>query len=79
LKSAYIPYSFLPGRSAETNTLREVGMHITCLVPKDHKKVDLPLDQVDFDVAQLPKDKNASIIKRKGDRFILFKDNLRPI
>jgi hypothetical protein len=37
-------------------------MHITCLVPKDHKKVDLPLDQVDFDAAQLPKDKNASIM-----------------
>ncbi len=37
-------------------------MHITCLVPKDHKKVDLPLDQVDFDAVQLPKDKNASIM-----------------
>lgn len=31
-------------------------MHITCLVPKDHKKVDLPLDQVDFDATQLLKD-----------------------
>ncbi len=37
-------------------------MHITCLVPKGQKKVDLPLDQVDFDAAQLPKDKNASIL-----------------
>jgi len=28
-------------------------MHITCLVTKDHKKVDLPLDPVDFDAVQL--------------------------
>ncbi|NQU15359.1 MAG: rhodanese-like domain-containing protein [Desulfobacteraceae bacterium] len=37
-------------------------IHITCLVPKDHKRTDMPLDQVDFDVAQLPKDKNTPIV-----------------
>ena len=37
-------------------------IHITCLVPKNHKITDLPLSNVDFDVAQLPKDKNTSII-----------------
>lgn len=37
-------------------------IHITCLVPKDHKRTDLPLDQVDFDVSQLPKDKNTPIV-----------------
>jgi rhodanese-related sulfurtransferase len=36
--------------------------HITCLVPKDHKRTDLPLSEVDFDVAQLPKDKNTPIV-----------------
>jgi rhodanese-related sulfurtransferase len=36
--------------------------HITCLVPKDHKRTDLPLREVDFDVAQLPKDKNTPIV-----------------
>jgi len=40
----------------------EGTIHITCLVPKDHKRTDLPLDQVDFDVAQLPKDKNTPIV-----------------
>lgn len=35
---------------------------ITCMVPKDHKRTDMPLDQVDFDVAQLPKDKNTAIV-----------------
>ena len=37
-------------------------LHITCMVPKDHKRVDLPLDQVAFDVNELPVDKNANII-----------------
>ena len=36
--------------------------HITCLVPKDHKRTDMPLSSVDFDVAQLPSDKNTPII-----------------
>jgi len=36
--------------------------HITCLVPKDHKRTDMPLSQVDFDVSQLPKDKNTPIV-----------------
>ena len=36
--------------------------HITCLVPKDHKRTDLPLSEVDFDIAQLPKDKNTPIV-----------------
>ncbi|MDY6881112.1 MAG: rhodanese-like domain-containing protein [Desulfatiglans sp.] len=37
-------------------------IHITCLVPKDHKRTDMPLSEVDFDVAQLPKDKNTPIV-----------------
>ena len=37
-------------------------IHITCLVPKDHKRTDMPLNQVDFDIAQLPKDKNTPIV-----------------
>ena len=37
-------------------------IHITCLVPKDHKHIDMPLGEVDFDIAQLPKDKNTPII-----------------
>ena len=37
-------------------------IHITCLVPKDHKRTDLPLDKIDFDVTQLPKDKSTPII-----------------
>lgn len=37
-------------------------IHITCLVPKAHKKADMPLSQVDFDLAQLPKDKRTPII-----------------
>ena len=36
--------------------------HITCLVPKDHKRTDMPLSEVDFDIAQLPKDKSTPII-----------------
>lgn len=40
----------------------EGTIHITCLVPKDHKRIDLPLEQVDFDINQLPKDKNATIV-----------------
>ncbi len=37
-------------------------IHITCLVPKDHKRTDMALSDVDFDVAQFPKDKNTPII-----------------
>ena len=37
-------------------------IHITCLVPKDHKCTDMPLSKVDFDIAQLPKDKDTPII-----------------
>jgi len=37
-------------------------IHITCLVPKDHKRTDMPLSKTDFDVTQLPKDKNTPII-----------------
>ena len=37
-------------------------IHITCLVPKDHKRADMQLSQTDFDVTQLPKDKNTPII-----------------
>ncbi|MDM8552533.1 rhodanese-like domain-containing protein [Desulfobacterales bacterium HSG2] len=37
-------------------------IHITCLVPKDHKRTDMPLDKVDFDISQLPKDKNTPIM-----------------
>ena len=37
-------------------------IHITCLVPKDHKRIDMPLGEVDFDIAQLPKDKSTPII-----------------
>ena len=37
-------------------------IHITCLVPKDHKHIAMPLNEVDFDIAQLPKDKNTPII-----------------
>ena len=37
-------------------------IHITCLVSKDHKHIAMPLSEVDFDIAQLPKDKNTPII-----------------
>ena len=37
-------------------------IHITCLVPKDHKRTDMSLGKVDFDLAQLPKDKTIPII-----------------
>ena len=37
-------------------------IHITCLVPKDHKRIDMALSEIDFDIAQLPKDKNTPII-----------------
>ncbi len=46
---------FMKGHPAGT-------IHITCLVPKDHKRTDMPLSEVDFDVAQLPKDKNTPIM-----------------
>jgi hypothetical protein len=37
-------------------------IHITCLVPKDHKRTDMSLNKVDFDILQLPKDKNTPIM-----------------
>jgi rhodanese-related sulfurtransferase len=37
-------------------------VHITCLVPKDHKRTDMPLSEVDFDITQLPKDKDTPIV-----------------
>lgn len=37
-------------------------IHITCLVPKDHKRKDMPLDKVDFDISQLPKDKDTPLM-----------------
>ncbi len=40
----------------------EGTIHITCMVPKDHKRVDMPLNEVDFDVAELPGDKNTPIV-----------------
>ena len=38
------------------------AIHITVMVPKDHKRINYPLDKVDFDLALLPKDKNTPII-----------------
>ena len=38
------------------------AIHITVMVPKDHKFIDFPLNEVDFDLALLPKDKNTPII-----------------
>jgi len=46
---------FMKGRPPGT-------IHITCLTPKNHEFKDLPLDQVDFDVSQLPKDKDTPIV-----------------
>jgi len=46
---------FMKGRPPGT-------IFITCMVPKDHKRIDMPLYQVDFDVAQLPKDKKTAIV-----------------
>jgi len=40
----------------------EGTIHITCLVPKDHKKIDMPLNKVEFDIAQLPANKNTPIM-----------------
>jgi rhodanese-related sulfurtransferase len=37
-------------------------IHITCLVPKDHKRTDLPLAEIEFAVDQLPGDKETPII-----------------
>lgn len=37
-------------------------IHTTCMVPKKHKYVDFPLDQVVYNLALLPKDKSAPII-----------------
>ncbi len=37
-------------------------IHITCLVPKDHKRTDMPLNDVNFDISQLPGDKNTPIV-----------------
>ena len=36
--------------------------HITCLVPKDHKRMDMPISEVDFDITQLPEDKSTPIV-----------------
>lgn len=36
-------------------------IHITCLVPKDHKRIDMALGEVDFDIAQLPKDRTLPL------------------
>jgi len=46
---------FMKGHPAGT-------IHITCLVPKDHKRTDMQLSKIDFDVEQLPKDKTTPII-----------------
>lgn len=40
----------------------EGTVHITCMVPKDHKRVDLPLAQVNFDISQLPEDKDTPLV-----------------
>lgn len=40
----------------------EGTIHITCMVPKDHKRTDLPLEMVNFDINQLPEDKNTPIV-----------------
>ena len=37
-------------------------IHITCMVPKDHKRTDMPLNKVDFDILQLPNDKSTPIM-----------------
>ena len=37
-------------------------VHITCLVSKDHKRTDMPLSEVDFDISQLPKGKDTPIV-----------------
>jgi rhodanese-related sulfurtransferase len=46
---------FMKGHPSDT-------VHITCLVPKDHKRTDMPLSEVDFDISQLPKDKDTPIV-----------------
>ncbi|MDZ7667777.1 MAG: hypothetical protein U5K27_20990 [Desulfotignum sp.] len=46
---------FMKGRPPGT-------IYITCMVPKDHKRTDMPLGQVEFDVSLLPEDKNTPII-----------------
>lgn len=46
---------FMKGHPAGT-------LHITCMVPKDHKRTDVVLDSVLFDVSQLPADKNTPIV-----------------
>ncbi|MEN8199163.1 MAG: rhodanese-like domain-containing protein [Thermodesulfobacteriota bacterium] len=46
---------FMKGHPAGT-------IHITCMVPKDHKRPDVALEDVKFDVAQLPGDKNTPIV-----------------
>ncbi|MBC8208144.1 MAG: hypothetical protein H8E79_03115 [Desulfobulbaceae bacterium] len=40
----------------------EGTLYITCMVPADHKRVDVPLDKVLFDVNALPANKNSDII-----------------
>ena len=46
---------FMKGHPAGT-------VHITCLVPKDHKRTDMPLSEIDFDATQLPRDKTKPIV-----------------
>ena len=46
---------FMKGHPAGT-------VHITCLVPKDHKRMNMSLSEIDFDVTQLPKDKTTPIV-----------------
>ena len=38
------PTDFMKGHPSGT-------IHITCLVPKDHKRTDMPLSGVDFDIS----------------------------
>ena len=37
-------------------------VHITCLVPKDHKRMDMSLSEINFDVTQLPEDKTKPVV-----------------
>jgi len=46
---------FMKGHPAGT-------IHITCMVPKDHKRTDFALNEVNFDLALLPEDKNTHIV-----------------
>ncbi len=37
-------------------------IHVTCMVPKDHKSTDFSIDKVVFDMSLLPKDKKTPLI-----------------